>query len=322
MYYFLLRYPGRSLVFLNSIDGLRRLQPLLQHLNIPAFSLHSNMQQRQRLKVLDRFKNAVPEKKSDAKTTTMQTAVLLATDVAARGLDLPAVDHVVHYQLPRSADTYVHRSGRTGRAGRSGVALSMVEPKEQGLLRQLLRSLGRTSDDEISRGAQGNEADLRVLPVEYSLLPQLRERVTLAAQIDQVEHKAKKESHDDAWLKQLAKDADLDVSDDDDGGSKPQRSKKQTKASSGALKAELNQLLRTPLRLRGVSTKYLTSNALPGFVDDLLHNNNVENMPGVRRVRLDEELAGTAEPPTQQTPRRSRSSKEAGPQSKRARTLA
>lgn len=70
-------------------------------------------------------------------------AILLATDIAARGLDIPAVDHVIHYQIPRSADVYVHRNGRTARAMRSGFSLLMCAPDERRLVRALLSSLGR-----------------------------------------------------------------------------------------------------------------------------------------------------------------------------------
>lgn len=70
-------------------------------------------------------------------------SVLLATDVAARGLDITGIDHVIHYQLPRSTDTYVHRSGRTGRAGESGLAFALIEPKEKRVWRELRKGLGR-----------------------------------------------------------------------------------------------------------------------------------------------------------------------------------
>ena len=130
LYYFLLRYPGRTLVFLSAIDGIRRLLPLLELLGFAAFPLHSQLEQRQRLKNLDRFKNT-------------EHAVLLATDVAARGLDVPAVDHVVHYQVPRTADAYVHRNGRTARAMRRGFSLLVCGPDERRVVRALLGSLGR-----------------------------------------------------------------------------------------------------------------------------------------------------------------------------------
>lgn len=131
LYHFLLRYPGKSIVFLASIDGIRRLHPLLSLLDLgQVIMLHSGMQQKARLKALDRFRSA-------------DKAVLLATDVAARGLDVPQVDHVIHYQLPRTADTYVHRSGRTARAGKEGVSLQLVSPEEKTLQREIFHSLHR-----------------------------------------------------------------------------------------------------------------------------------------------------------------------------------
>lgn len=74
---------------------------------------------------------------------SLPNAILLATDIAARGLDVPSVDHVVHYQIPRTADAYVHRNGRTARAKRSGFSMLMCGPDERRLVRALLGSLGR-----------------------------------------------------------------------------------------------------------------------------------------------------------------------------------
>ena len=74
---------------------------MLNNLNIPAFSIHSSMIQKQRLRALEKFKEASQKN---------EVAVLVASDVAARGLDIPNIDHVVHYHLPRSADVYIHRS--------------------------------------------------------------------------------------------------------------------------------------------------------------------------------------------------------------------
>jgi ATP-dependent RNA helicase DDX24/MAK5 len=68
---------------------------------------------------------------------------MLATDVAARGLDIPSVSHVVHYTLPRSADVYVHRSGRTARAGQEGLALQLCAPEEKKMQQLLMVSLGK-----------------------------------------------------------------------------------------------------------------------------------------------------------------------------------
>ncbi len=70
-------------------------------------------------------------------------SILLATDIAARGLDIPSVSHVVHYQFPRTVDTYIHRNGRTARAQRHGFSLLICAPDERRVARALFGSLGR-----------------------------------------------------------------------------------------------------------------------------------------------------------------------------------
>ncbi|RHY33580.1 hypothetical protein DYB34_013393 [Aphanomyces astaci] len=80
---------------------------------MPVFALHAEMQQKQRLKKLDQFR-------------AHEKGILIATDVAARGLDIPSVDYVVHYHIPRSAETFVHRSGRTARASKHGLSISFL----------------------------------------------------------------------------------------------------------------------------------------------------------------------------------------------------
>ena len=90
--YLLLRCrPGRVIVFCNAISAVSRLRSVLQLLAVDMCALQGSMQQRARLKAIDRFRAS-------------ERCVLLATDVAARGLDVPGVDYVVHYQLPRSAE--------------------------------------------------------------------------------------------------------------------------------------------------------------------------------------------------------------------------
>ena len=134
-------------MFLSAIDGIRRLTPLLELLNLKAFPLHSQLEQRQRLKNLDRcpVRRVIfsPTLTSLGRFKATPNAILLATDIAARGLDIPAVDHVIHYQIPRSADVFVHRNGRTARAMRKGFSLLMCSPDERRIVRALLSSLGR-----------------------------------------------------------------------------------------------------------------------------------------------------------------------------------
>ena len=89
-----------------------------------AEAIHGGMSQGQRDRVMQAFKAG-------------QTELLVATDVAARGLDIPQVSHVINYDLPSSAEVYVHRIGRTGRAGREGAAITILDPREQRLLRTI-----------------------------------------------------------------------------------------------------------------------------------------------------------------------------------------
>lgn len=233
-------------MFLSAIDGIRRLAPLLELLQLKCFSLHSELQQKQRLKTLDRFK-AEPR------------CVLLATDIAARGLDVPHVDHVVHYQLPRSADAYVHRNGRTARARATGFALALCAPEERRMLRTLMGALGRA------------EGELPELGVEHDVLDKLKERIVVARKIDGLQHRVKKDNHERKWMKEAAEalgvDVDSDVmsaSDDGDGedaGGRSKSKRKRSNAQAGALKAELRALLAQPVMARGVSAKYVTSGA-------------------------------------------------------------
>jgi ATP-dependent RNA helicase DeaD len=94
-----------------------------------AAALHGGLAQEQRDRIMGRFRDGALD-------------VLVATDVAARGLDIEHVTHVVNYDVPSSPDTYVHRIGRTGRAGREGVAITLVEPREHRLLRDIERTVG------------------------------------------------------------------------------------------------------------------------------------------------------------------------------------
>jgi len=282
LYYILLRYPGRTLVFLNAIDGVRRLVPLLTTLGIAAFPLHGQLQQQQRLKNLDRFRKT-------------PNCVLLATDVAARGIDIQGVDHVVHFQLPRSADTYVHRAGRTARAGHIGVSIALIEPSEMRLWHNIWQALQRADT-------------VAALPVEYAFMNPIRERLAVAKEIDRLTHVQTKASHDDAWLRQLAVDAELDYESDasDPDADHVGRKRKRHASPPGLarLKQQLAEMLARPLRARGVSQKYITSGSRPEFVQTMLAGDStyrkltpdVPQMIGLRNSTIHADMAAAKKP--------------------------
>ena len=115
--------PASAIVFCRTRLEVDELTETLKSHGYVAQALHGGMEQRQRDRVMQHFRQE-------------KTDVLVATDVAARGLDIEHVSHVINYDIPTSPEVYVHRIGRTGRLGRDGVAITLVDPREQRLLRQ------------------------------------------------------------------------------------------------------------------------------------------------------------------------------------------
>jgi ATP-independent RNA helicase DbpA len=109
--------PANAMVFCNTKKQCAEVARFLREHDIEAAAIHGDLEQRERDQVLLQFANN-------------SCPVLVASDVAARGLDIPSLEMVVNFELPRDADTYVHRIGRTGRAGESGKAFSIVTPPE------------------------------------------------------------------------------------------------------------------------------------------------------------------------------------------------
>ncbi|BDE07482.1 DEAD-box ATP-dependent RNA helicase CshA [Vulcanimicrobium alpinum] len=122
--------PTSAIVFCRMRTEVDELTETLAARGLGAEALHGGLTQEQRDRVLRRFRDNTSD-------------VLVATDVAARGLDIEHVSHVVNFDLPASPDAYVHRIGRTGRAGRAGVAITLVEAREHRLLRNIEQTTKR-----------------------------------------------------------------------------------------------------------------------------------------------------------------------------------
>jgi len=118
------------LVFMRTKHGANRLVAQLQDDSISAAAIHGNKSQSARVSALKNFKSG-------------DLRVLVATEVAARGLDIKELPYVVNYELPNVPEDYVHRIGRTGRAGATGQAVSLVAPDEMGLLKDIERMIGK-----------------------------------------------------------------------------------------------------------------------------------------------------------------------------------
>jgi ATP-dependent RNA helicase RhlE len=129
----------QALVFTRTKHGANRLAEQLGRDGIAAAAIHGNKSQGQRVRALDDFKAG-------------RAAILVATEVASRGLDIEDLPHVVNFELPLVAEDYVHRIGRTGRAGASGDAISLVCVDEAPLLRDIERLLDRRIPSEVIPG--------------------------------------------------------------------------------------------------------------------------------------------------------------------------
>jgi superfamily II DNA/RNA helicase len=128
---------GLTLVFVRTKRGADRLVSRLRRHGVKAEALHGDMSQSSRRRALDRFDRGT-------------VSVLVATDVAARGLDIDDVEHVINYDPPEEDKGYLHRTGRTGRAGRSGIAVTFVLPEQQAETSRVAGRLGHREQFESS----------------------------------------------------------------------------------------------------------------------------------------------------------------------------
>jgi ATP-dependent RNA helicase DeaD len=119
-----------SLIFCRTKKGADELSRVLNNKGYAADALHGDMSQRERDSVMERFRNG-------------HVHILVATDLAARGIDVEKVTHVFNFDIPEDTDSYVHRIGRTGRAGRTGTAITLVEPKQIRQLRMIEQHIGK-----------------------------------------------------------------------------------------------------------------------------------------------------------------------------------
>lgn len=129
---------ARAIVFTRTKRGADRVNRHLQKSGLSAAAIHGNKSQGQRERTLSGFRSG-------------KTTILVATDIAARGIDIDDVSHVVNFELPNVPEAYVHRIGRTARAGRTGVAISLCDPSERGLLRDIERLIGNRLECEAAK---------------------------------------------------------------------------------------------------------------------------------------------------------------------------
>lgn len=226
------------------------------------------MPQKARLRSIERFSSP-----------SSPSSILIATDVAARGLDIPSVQLIIHYHLPRTADTYVHRSGRTARGAESGLSVLLCAPEEVlGVRRLVAKVHARSATQETSNK---NKFFMRTIELDRRITARLKPRVTLSKKISDALLAKEKKGHEDNWLKNAAEELGVDYDSDafaaqeaskkgrGQGRKKAEKQARElTKGEVGALRGELKQMLSQRINV-GVSERYLTSGGVD--VDELLN---------------------------------------------------
>lgn len=217
--------------------------------------------------------------------------MLIATDVAARGLDISSVQLVVHYHVPRAADTYVHRSGRTARAEKSGSSILLCAPEEvQGVRRLVAKVHARNASNSTN---DVKKFFMRTIDLDTRVVSRLKPRVVLSKKISDAALAKEKHGLEDNWLKTAAEDLGVEYDSEEfaaDEGSKKGRgqgrkkremeSRGLTKGELGNLRGELKNLLAQRVNV-GVSEKYLTAGGID--VDALLNKARGEFLGRVDR---------------------------------------
>jgi ATP-dependent RNA helicase RhlE len=177
----------RTLVFTRTKRGADRVARHLEACGVATAAIHGNKSQNQREAALEAFRQG-------------RIRALVATDIAARGIDVDEVSHVVNFELPEVPEAYVHRIGRTARAGASGIAVSFCAGEERDLLRAIERVTRQSIPSTDRRGDRALEADTRREPGEE----QGRERGRRPAQRHESEPRHKAPKQDRAWRRRDA----------------------------------------------------------------------------------------------------------------------
>lgn len=226
--YFLLHHRGRTILFTNTISETKKLCAILDILKQSPLQLHAGKQQKQRLKCLERFKSRAD-------------GLLVCTDVAARGLDIPDVENVVHFRLPKDPKVYVHRSGRTARAKKDGLSLILEGPEDFNSYKKISNFLKLDSE-------------LPQMSIDRGIFDAISERVRLAKEIEKLTFRSRKESSDNSWINRVSKA--MDIAKDEVESNEDRREKLLIKQKQN----ELNKLLKMKLFSSQFSGNYPTRN--------------------------------------------------------------
>jgi len=189
LYHLLKEHENRSIiVFTNSISHTKKLYNVFSMFDFKLSVLHSKMQQSQRMKNLERF-------------ISRENNILFSTDVGARGLDIPSIDIVIHYHIPKTTENFIHRSGRTARALRDGKSLSLISEMELNLYKKIIKDI------------KINEFAMKTLNLMH--LERYKSLFEYAKSIEREEHIIKKDKREKQWFEKSANQCDLIFDDEE-----------------------------------------------------------------------------------------------------------
>lgn len=172
----------KIIVFTNSISHTKKLFSIFSFFDFKLSVLHSKMQQSQRMKNLEKF-------------TSGTGNVLLCTDVGARGLDIPLIDIVIHYHIPKHSEVFIHRSGRTARALKEGKSLSLISEEELNLYKKIMKDV------------KINEFGMKTLNVAQ--LEKYKSLFEYAKKVEKEDHTEKKQARERQWYEKNANECDM-----------------------------------------------------------------------------------------------------------------
>lgn len=221
---------GTALVFCNSIGAVKRVAETLKTLGLPTRTLHAQMEQKGRIASIESLNGK------------NNRSVVVCTDVAARGLDIPNVASVVHYDVPRAIDTFIHRAGRTARGmGENAVGWSV----------SLVSAVEEKNHQSICKSIKGPMvSNLDPAPMDSRLLSAAQERVNLASKIVACESIESRTNKKNQWFIEASKDAAVDLDEDllESGLSAGSQRERQQIAEAKQARRQLKVLLTKPMR--------------------------------------------------------------------------
>ncbi|NGQ96869.1 DEAD/DEAH box helicase [Brevibacillus sp. SYP-B805] len=181
--------PYLAIIFANTQQRVQILTAKLQELGYAAEALYGDLSQKKREQLMRQFRE-------------IKFQYLVATDIAARGLDVEGVTHVFNYDLPNDVESYIHRVGRTGRAGQAGTAISLISPRQKAIMQRIAKATKATVEEKLLTAGRHLEAGRRERAKEREAhFAALREEKAR----EQAEEKKKKEAPLAAALKKAAK---------------------------------------------------------------------------------------------------------------------